>query len=63
MKFKLSINGQKREIDVAADTPLLAGRARERANRAEVQRGKREPLDLPAAEARYSELTGERLHA
>ena len=60
----LHCNGDMAEMaEIAANTPLLAGRARERAARAEAQRGTREPLDLPAAEARYSELTGERLHA
>jgi hypothetical protein len=49
--------------DVAAHTPLLIGSAAERAARAEVQRGTAEEIDLGAAEARYTELTGERLYA
>ncbi|HSF94450.1 MAG TPA: beta-N-acetylhexosaminidase [Thermohalobaculum sp.] len=60
----LHCNGEMAEMaEIAAHAPVLTGRAAERAARAEAQRGGREPLDLPAAEARYSELTGERLHA
>ena len=38
-------------------------RAAERAARAEAERGMAENIDIGAAEARYSELTGESLHA
>ena len=48
--------------EIAAHAPELVGDAARRAARAEAERGRREPLDLPAAEARYSEITGERLH-
>jgi beta-N-acetylhexosaminidase len=60
----LHCNGNMAEMrEVAAHTPLLAGRAAERAARAEAERGMAEDIDIAAAEARYSELTGERLHA
>ena len=60
----LHCNGEMAEMQlVAAEAPLLTGRAAQRAARAEAERGGRDEIDLPAAEARYSELTGERLHA
>ena len=60
----LHCNGKMAEMtQVAAHAPLLAGAAAERAARAEAERGARDETDIPAAEARYSELTGERLHA
>ena len=60
----LHCNGDRTEMrEIAAYTPLLAGRAAERAARAEAERGTSEEIDIGAAEARYSELTGERLHA
>ncbi len=65
----LHCNGDMAEMrEVAAHIPLLAGPAAERAARAEAERGaihhgSGEDFDIGAAEARYSELTGERLHA
>jgi len=65
----LHCNGDMAEMrEVAAHTPLLTGRAAGRAARAEAERGtighsSGEDFDIGAAEARYSELTGERLHA
>jgi beta-N-acetylhexosaminidase len=60
----LHCNGDMAEMhEIAAQTPLLAGEAARRANRAEAERGTAEEIDIRAAEARYSELTGERLHA
>ena len=65
----LHCNGDIAEMrEIAAHTPPLAGRAAERAARAEAERGainhsSGEDFDIGAAEARYSELTGERLHA
>ena len=60
----LHCNGNMAEMaEIAAHTPRLSGRAAERAARAEAQRGIAEEIDIGAAEARYSELTGERLHA
>ncbi|MEE8454552.1 MAG: glycoside hydrolase family 3 N-terminal domain-containing protein [Limibaculum sp.] len=65
----LHCNGDMAEMrEIAAHTPLLAGRAAGRAARAEaergaIDRGSGEDFDIAAAEARYSELTGERLHA
>ena len=60
----LHCNGNMAEMDdVAAHTPLLTGLGGERAARAEAQRGGAEEIDLDAAEARYTELTGERLYA
>lgn len=60
----LHCNGDMAEMrEIAAHAPLLAGEAAARAARAEARRGNREPVDLWAAEARYSELTGEKLHA
>ncbi|HUS53633.1 MAG TPA: beta-N-acetylhexosaminidase [Thermohalobaculum sp.] len=60
----LHCNGNMAEMrEIAAHTPPLAGCAAERAARAEAERGAVEDIDIVAAEARYSELTGERLHA
>jgi len=65
----LHCNGDMAEMrEIAAHTPLLAGPAAERAERAEAERaaishGSGEDFDIGAAEARYSELTGESLHA
>jgi beta-N-acetylhexosaminidase len=60
----LHCNGEMAEMaEIAARTPLLDGAAARRAARAEAQRGRREPVDLREACARYSELTGETLHA
>jgi beta-N-acetylhexosaminidase len=60
----LHCNGDRTEmLEIAAHTPPLAGRAAQRAARAEAERGMAEEIDIGAAEARYSELTGERLHA
>ncbi len=60
----LHCNGELTEMrEIAAHTPLLTGRAAARAARAEAERGTVEDIDIIAAEARYSELTGERLHA
>ncbi len=60
----LHCNGDMAEMrEIAAHTPLLTGRAAERAARAEAGRGAVEDVDILAAEARYSELTGERLYA
>ena len=60
----LHCNGDIAEMrESAAHTPLLAGAAAARAARAEAERGMAEAIDISAAEARYSELTGERLHA
>ncbi|MHA1530122.1 MAG: glycoside hydrolase family 3 N-terminal domain-containing protein [Alphaproteobacteria bacterium] len=65
----LHCNGDMAEMrEIAAHTPLLAGRAAGRAALAEAERaaighGSGEGFDIGAAEARYSELTGERLHA
>jgi len=60
----LHCNGEMAEMaEIAAHAPLLEGDALRRAARAEAERGDREPVDLPAACARYSELTGETLHA
>jgi beta-N-acetylhexosaminidase len=60
----LHCNGDMAEMrEIAAHTPQLAGRAAERAARAEAERGAAEDIDIAAAEARYSELTGETLHA
>jgi beta-N-acetylhexosaminidase len=60
----LHCNGDMAEMsEIAANTPLLTGRAAERAARAVAERGMAEEVDIHAAEARYSELTGERLHA
>lgn len=59
----LHCNGAIAEMaEIAARTPWLSGEAATRAARAEAERGAHEPVDLAAAEARYSELTGERLH-
>jgi hypothetical protein len=49
--------------EIAAHTPLLVSHAAERATHAEEQRGAADDIDLAAAEARYMELTGERLYA
>ena len=60
----LHCNGDRAEMrEIAAHTPLLAGVGAARAARAEAERGTTEEIDIAAAEARYSELTGERLHA
>ena len=60
----LHCNGNMAEMrEVAASTPPLAGCAAARAARAEEECGSVEEIDIAAAEARYSELTGERLHA
>ena len=60
----LHCNGNMAEMrEVAASTPPLAGCAAARAARAEAERGSVDEIDIAAAEARYSELTGERLHA
>jgi beta-N-acetylhexosaminidase len=65
----LHCNGDLAEMrEIAAHTPLLAGHAARRAARAEAERGEisrgaSADFDMGAAEARYSELTGERLHA
>jgi beta-N-acetylhexosaminidase len=60
----LHCNGDMAEMrEVAAHAPPLAGCAAARAGRAEAERGKAEDIDIIAAEARYSELTGETLHA
>ncbi len=65
----LHCNGDMAEMrEIAAHTPLLAGPAAARAARAEAERsavnhGLDADFDIGAAEARYSELTGERLHA
>jgi len=60
----LHCNGEMSEMaEIAAHTPLLGGRAAERASRAEAERGTADAIDISAAEARYSELTGESLHA
>ncbi len=57
----LHCNGEMVEMEeVAANAPALSGRAAARAARAEAERGARDETDIPAAEARYSELTGER---
>jgi len=65
----LHCNGDMAEMrEIATHTPLLTGRAAGRAARAEAERAAiahdaGEDFDIGAAEARYSELTGERLHA
>jgi beta-N-acetylhexosaminidase len=60
----LHCNGNMPEMrQVAAHTPPLAACAAARAARAEAERGVVEEIDIAAAEARYTELTGERLHA
>ena len=60
----LHCNGDMAEMaEVAAHTPMLAGRAATRAARAEAERGISETVEIAAAEARYTELTGEALHA
>ena len=64
----LHCNGDTAEmLEIAAATPLLGGPAARRAARAEAERVKlrrvAEVIDIGAAEARYSELTGEELHA
>jgi len=64
----LHCNGDPAEMaEIAAATPILAGLAALRAARAEAERtGLRraaEAFDIRAADARYSELTGENLHA
>jgi beta-N-acetylhexosaminidase len=60
----LHCNGNMGEMrEIAAHTPPLAGCAAARAARAEADRGTAGDIDIAAAEARYSELTGERLHA
>ncbi|MCH8952736.1 MAG: glycoside hydrolase family 3 protein [Proteobacteria bacterium] len=65
----LHCNGDLAEMrEIAAHAPLLAGLAAGRAARAEaergaINRGAAEAIDIAAAEARYAELTGERLHA
>ena len=60
----LHCNGNMAEMhEIAAHTPPLAGCGAARAARAEAERGAVEDIDIAAAEARYSELTGEMLHA
>jgi beta-N-acetylhexosaminidase len=60
----LHCNGDMAEMgEIAAHTPLLVSHAAERATHAEEQRGAADDIDLAAAEARYMELTGERLYA
>lgn len=60
----LHCNGERAEMDViAAHAPRLSGDALRRAARAEAERGLPDATDIPAAEARYRELTGEDLHA
>jgi beta-N-acetylhexosaminidase len=60
----LHCNGNMTEMrEIAAHAPPLAACAAARAARAEAERGTPEEIDIAAAEARYSELTGERLHA
>jgi beta-N-acetylhexosaminidase len=60
----LHCNGEMAEMaEIAAHTPLMEGDAARRAARAEAARGRADTADIAAAEARYSELTGERLHA
>jgi beta-N-acetylhexosaminidase len=60
----LHCNGEMAEMaEIAGRTPLLDGAVARRAARAEAQRGSREPVDMREACARYSELTGETLHA
>jgi beta-N-acetylhexosaminidase len=60
----LHCNGNMAEMhEIAAHTPPLAGCGAARAARAEAERGAVADIDIAAAEARYSELTGEMLHA
>ncbi|MDH3665360.1 MAG: beta-N-acetylhexosaminidase [Paracoccaceae bacterium] len=60
----LHCNGLMAEMEeVAAHVPELSGSVATRATRAENERGLRDETDIPAAEARYSELTGERPNA
>jgi beta-N-acetylhexosaminidase len=64
----LHCNGDPAEmLEIAAWSPVLAGPAARRAARADAERIElrraAEALDIGAAEARYSELTGESLHA
>ncbi len=60
----LHCNGRMSEMEeVVAHSPELSGPAAIRAARAENERGVGDETDIPAAEARYSELTGERPNA
>jgi len=60
----LHCNGKMVEMEeIAAQAGPLRGEAARRAARAEALRGRADSADIAAAEARYTELTGERPHA